>query len=223
MSTVRYIVAFALNIELLLVLSACGIVQSAGYGPPASWKDILGAVQKEAYNVEPGATLRYVYVDIVGNPPKSFDYNRPMELRFDFIRDNGRAIQVTVGDSSPPTVLKVDSASSSGGFLPTDAEKMQFAQDLSTIKLGPRDVYQSVVAQGKDFDNAPEIGLNFPNYERYKEWAGSTIVWDVRFNDYPSKTLRLLLDASSGQILDTQKAPPYVTVTPRPAVTITVP
>src|SRR5919201_1909184 len=98
MSIIRYIRVFVLSIAFFVVLSACNTALSAGSGPPASWTAVLGAAQKEAYKIDKDAILRYVHVDIVDNPPKSFDHNKPVELRFDFIRPNERAIEVTVRD-----------------------------------------------------------------------------------------------------------------------------
>jgi hypothetical protein len=170
----------------------------------------MALAQEEAAKIDEQAELQWVQTGLITQP---YSDSNPLQVEFIFVRPNGHRIKVSVEDTNPPGVLRVqpyfDIVSP-----PSESELARYRQLLSTVQLGPREVYRRTYEEGSAFTaNAPmsvSIGLYLD--ENFQEKINAPVAWLISYTVYgrttevgapidPRRTLGLSVDPASGAVL----------------------
>ena len=207
----------------------------ANNGPPSSWSHLLNFAQHEAQRIDKGAVVE----SVISQPPYNSDppyspQTTAFEADFVFRRPNASSIRIVVLDTDPPRLQSVDSewdsisfndgSSKDGSSLISDLLS-KLSENLSYIKLSPRDAYRLTEQEGLAFAQQVAPGYS-PSVESsmflshdWQEWFGARAGWNI---DYTVKkgivyhSLNFRVDGSTGKILARERWPEDLKPDPTP-------
>ncbi len=179
-------------------------------GPSATWSSLLARAQEEATKIDGKAVVQWVQSGLIKQP---YSDSNPLQIDFIFVRPNGSRIMISMEDTNPPAIVRIhpnfDVVSP-----PSEADLERYRQLLSTVQLGPREVYSRTHEEGSAFTaNSPmsvSIGLYLD--ENFQEEINVPVAWLVSYTVYgksnglgaltdPQRTLGLSVDPTSGVVL----------------------
>ncbi|MDQ5865136.1 MAG: hypothetical protein M3390_05345 [Chloroflexota bacterium] len=200
------------GVTTLPAMTVFPTADTAGNEPSegAAWSSQLAFAQAEAAKIDKQAVVYWVQS---GPITQSFSESSILQVHFIFIRPDGTWMKISISDTTPPTLVNVYPQFGTV-TAPTAAELEKYQQLLSTIKLGPRDVYRRTQAEGGAFAGTAPLSASIGLYldRDFQADLNTPVAWIVSYTVYgrsdaagalldPQRMLGLAVDPASGVVL----------------------
>lgn len=116
-------------------------------GPPVPWPTMLALADQEAHKVANDALLVNLHVYTLGLDD-TWQITESLEIYFGYARPDGKGIDITFEDASPPTTLRVEEKEDKSGFLrqayhDTQAGwRISYEELAKKVNISPREAIQ---------------------------------------------------------------------------------
>ena len=184
------------------------------------WPTQVAVAQQEIAKLDKSAVLHSISSAPVTYRPPNWDYTKTLQTEFRYVSSSGNDIAISMQDSTPTSTVKITQrAAFDKEFYDRFASKQdEYAQKLSSVKLGPREAgeltWQGATEHANGKKLSPMLGLDLdaPVPQWHITYAdtnkGVFEFWDMWFD----------VDAQTGEILKADYEPflQQVTVVPAP-------